>query len=167
MSRSASRSRGLSGGRPNSDDAPYEVGYCRPPKHAQFKPGKSGNPKGRSPQAQSLKTVVKTVFGEQMPVREGGRVRRMSAIEAWVRTMLARAFKGDPKAVNAVLAMMKQSGYGSEVVESAAEFLKGADRDDIIADFVARLSPDKETPPGPSVDPAECSSPPERGEEQS
>lgn len=25
----------------------YEVGYCKPPKHTQFKPGQSGNPKGR------------------------------------------------------------------------------------------------------------------------
>ena len=25
----------------------YEVGHCKPPKHTQFKPGQSGNPKGR------------------------------------------------------------------------------------------------------------------------
>jgi len=33
----------------NHTDKPddYEVGYGKPPKHGQFKPGQSGNPKGR------------------------------------------------------------------------------------------------------------------------
>ena len=26
-------------------DGPYEIGYCKPPKHTRFKPGQSGNPK--------------------------------------------------------------------------------------------------------------------------
>ena len=31
--------------RRSAEDAPYEVGYCKPPKHTRFKPGQSGNRK--------------------------------------------------------------------------------------------------------------------------
>ena len=30
-----------------SDDRPYEVGYCKPPRGKLFEPGQSGNPSGR------------------------------------------------------------------------------------------------------------------------
>ena len=30
-----------------SAEGDYEVGYGKPPKHSRFKPGQSGNPKGR------------------------------------------------------------------------------------------------------------------------
>ncbi len=34
-------------GNDTAADAPYEVGNKKPPRHTQFKPGFSGNPKGR------------------------------------------------------------------------------------------------------------------------
>jgi hypothetical protein len=33
----------------------YNVGYRKPPKHAQFRPGQSGNPKGRKKGAKGMK----------------------------------------------------------------------------------------------------------------
>jgi hypothetical protein len=38
-----------------ADDNDDEVGYGKPPKHGQFKPGKSGNPRGRPRGAHGLK----------------------------------------------------------------------------------------------------------------
>jgi hypothetical protein len=40
-------------------EAPYDVGYGKPPKHTQFKPGHSGNPRGRRRGQQNFKTVIK------------------------------------------------------------------------------------------------------------
>ena len=37
----------------------YEVGYRRPPKTTRFKPGQSGNPKGRPAKARNFKSDVK------------------------------------------------------------------------------------------------------------
>lgn len=31
----------------NPNDNAYEIGYKRPPRSTRFKPGRSGNPKGR------------------------------------------------------------------------------------------------------------------------
>ena len=38
----------------------YEVGYGRPPKDSQFRPGQSGNPAGRRKGVRNLMTDVKT-----------------------------------------------------------------------------------------------------------
>jgi hypothetical protein len=33
---------------PHDGNSNYEIGYGKPPKHTQFKKGRSGNPNGRS-----------------------------------------------------------------------------------------------------------------------
>ena len=132
--------RGRKPGRQPTAETTYEVGCCRPPKHTQFKPGQSGNPKGRSPQTHNFKTMVNKVVGEQVEIREGRKIRRMSKIEALFRTMMSRAFKGDPKAMASFLAMMKHSGYGAEAAESGAELLQGVDHKAILKEYLVRLA---------------------------
>jgi hypothetical protein len=148
-----------------SDGADYEVGYGRPPKEFQYKPGESGNAKGRPRGARNLKTVVKQVLEEQMPIREGGRLRRVPKIEALVRMTLSRAFSGDPKALNTLMVMMKQSGYGSEEIESAVASLQGVNREDIIANYLARMTLHEDSRAELAEQPTECSSPAETGDE--
>ena len=60
------------------DPGSFEVGYGRPPLHSRFKPGQSGNPKGRAKQSRNMRTIVQQVLSENMQIREGGRLRRMS-----------------------------------------------------------------------------------------
>ncbi len=139
----------------------YTVGYRRPPKNSQFKPGQSGNPKGRSKQSRNLRTVVKQVLNESMQIREGGRLRRMSAIEALVRTTLARSFK-DPKALHALMIIVKQSGYGNDATELATDLPLDPERDaSIIADYLSRRtsantsSADADPATAPSISPPE------------
>src|SRR4029450_5437031 len=121
----------------SSEEGMYQVGYCRPPLHSRFKPGQSGNPKGRPRQSRNLRTIVKQVLSEDMQIREGGRLRRMSAMEALVRTIRARAFKGDPKAIASLIALARLSGL-TESDEAIADLLHGPEYDAIIADFLAR-----------------------------
>jgi hypothetical protein len=119
------------------EPATYAVGKYRPPLHSRFKPGQSGNPKGRAKQSRNLRTIVKQVLSEDMQIREGGRLRRMCAMEALVRTLLARSFKGDPKALASLITLWRQSGL-TESDENVTELLNGLDHDAIIADFLAR-----------------------------
>ena len=44
----------------------YEVGYGKPPKSGQFKPGQSGNPKGRPKGAKNFKTELATVLANMI-----------------------------------------------------------------------------------------------------
>src|SRR5262245_39270157 len=66
---------------PDASGREYEVGYGRPPKHTRFKPGESGNPKGRAARSRNVKTIVKQVLDEPMSVREGSRVRKVTRFE--------------------------------------------------------------------------------------
>jgi hypothetical protein len=84
-----------------------------------------------------MREVVKQVLSEDMQIRERGRLRRMSAMEALVRTLLARCFKGDPKALASLLVLLRHSGL-IESDENIADLLHGPEHDAIIADFLAR-----------------------------
>ena len=45
-----------------SEPRSFAVGYGRPPVHSRFKPGKSGNPKGRAKQSRNMRTIVQQVL---------------------------------------------------------------------------------------------------------
>jgi hypothetical protein len=121
-----------------SSEDTYEVGYCRPPLRTRFKPGQSGNPKGRTKQSQNLRTIVKQVSNEQIQIREGDRTRRMSRMEALVRSTFTRAFK-DPKALSPLIMLLRQCGYGGDHDEPAGDVLLGPEYEAIVKDFLAGI----------------------------
>jgi phage terminase large subunit-like protein len=81
-----------------SEDRSYEVGYGKPPEHSRFKPGQSGNPKGRKPGSKNVMTVLEETLFSPVKVRENGKVRRVSAIQACLLNLRNQAIKGDPRA---------------------------------------------------------------------
>jgi Family of unknown function (DUF5681) len=82
-----------------------KVGYGRPPKANQFKPGKSGNPKGRPKGSLNLVSDLAAELGEQITVREDGRTRRISKQRALIKSLLAKGIQGEVRAAAAVLAL--------------------------------------------------------------
>jgi len=82
-----------------------KVGYGRPPKATQFKPGKSGNPKGRPKGSLNLVSDLAAELGEQITVREDGRTRRISKQRALIKSLLAKGIQGEVRAAAAVLAL--------------------------------------------------------------
>ena len=67
-----------------------KAGYRRPPKHTQFRPGRSGNPRGR-PKRRKAGTDIAALLTEPIMVTEGGVERAMHSFEAALRRMLRRA----------------------------------------------------------------------------
>ena len=80
------------------DKKDYDVGYGKPPKQHQFKKGQSGNPRGRPKDSRNLKQVLMEVAQEELPITENGQLRVVSRKEALVRTLFAKALKGDLRA---------------------------------------------------------------------
>jgi Family of unknown function (DUF5681) len=83
-----------------SEDRNYEVGYGKPPKHTRFKPGQSGNPKGRKPGSKNVMTLLEQTLFDPVKVRENGKVRRVPAIQACLLNLRNQAIKGDAKALD-------------------------------------------------------------------
>jgi hypothetical protein len=89
----------------------HEIGYRKPPKNTQFKRGQSGNPKGRPKGSENLPTLIARIFNTKIGIREGSKVRRVSQVEAIMRSLALRAMKGDAKACLTVLALAKEYGH--------------------------------------------------------
>jgi uncharacterized protein DUF5681 len=81
-------------------DPAYEVGYGRPPLHTRFKPGLSGNPKGRPKvsRGRNFKEEIQQEYLRKIAVHDGVKTRRVAVIVALFRKLLNDALKGDLRA---------------------------------------------------------------------
>jgi hypothetical protein len=82
----------------------YEVGKGRPPESTRWRPGQSGNPKGRPRGAKNLATIFHEALEQKLQIEERGKPRTITAREAIVRRLVNQALKGDIKATAFVLA---------------------------------------------------------------
>jgi hypothetical protein len=75
----------------------YLVGYCHPPVATRFKPGQSGNPKGRPRNAPNVTALLRSALIKKVTVTEGNHVRRISKLQALVEVPVNKAIKGDSR----------------------------------------------------------------------
>jgi hypothetical protein len=99
------------GEKQSASDAPDDserVGHCRPPVAARFRPGKSGNPRGRPRRARTLGAVVAAALRESVSVEvKKGQVRRITKLEAAVRRIVDGAVNGEPRETRLLVALIK------------------------------------------------------------
>lgn len=73
----------------------YEVGYRKPPKAHQFKPGQSGNPKGRRKKVYAeFRNLVAGMLDEKVPISTPKGRKMVPLREAIVRRWVYEALKG-------------------------------------------------------------------------
>ena len=141
--RSQRQSHVLRGDSDRALGAQYKVGYKRPPVSTRFKPGCSGNPKGRPKGQRNFKTIIEEALNAPVLVREGEKKRRVKKAEAIVLRQLDSAMKGDGRATETIIKLMKLMGLldpnqpGTEVAKlSAAE-------ESILAEIVEQRAPSR------------------------
>jgi Family of unknown function (DUF5681) len=100
---------------------PARIGYCSPPVHSQFKPGQSGNPSGRAKGSQNLKTLFNKVLDEEISLRDGTEVKKITKAEAVVRSVVVGALKGDPRNVAILFRLAEQAGQFQDASSDITE----------------------------------------------
>ena len=81
-------------------------GYKQPPKSTRFKPGQSGNKRGRPKGSRNLKTDLNKLMTKRIAVREDGEVRHVTGQEAMLLSLFEKAVRGDLKASTQLFAML-------------------------------------------------------------
>ena len=90
-----------------NDDWEDEVGYKKPPRRTQFKPGQSGNPKGRPKKPKTVADVFLKQVSKNVTISIGGKVERKSMLEAIAIKHINKAATGDAKSTALVLNALK------------------------------------------------------------
>jgi hypothetical protein len=126
-----------------SDHAAHNpVGYRRPPLASRFKPGTSGNPKGRPKGRKNLRTLIKEAMTANILIQEGQNSRRVSRIEGVVLRQLQSALKGNDRAALAVIKMAHQLRFLEDSESNTAETALSAEEERILNELVARSRKD-------------------------
>lgn len=89
-------------------DESNEVGFCRPPKHSRFKPGQSGNPKGRKKGSKNTDVLFEEISNKKIIVIEGGKRVKKTIKEGIIHKAHLDALKGDNKARDTVLKRLEK-----------------------------------------------------------
>mgnify|MGYP001829128696 CR=1 FL=1 len=119
----------------------YEIGYGKPPKHTRFKPGQSGNPKGRPKKTRNFKTDLQEELQAPITITESGQTKVISRQQAVIKRTLEKALQSDLRAAQMLvqwvgnhlmeepdlladqplaaedLALLERNGLSREVVE--------------------------------------------------
>jgi hypothetical protein len=86
----------------------YEIGFSKPPKHTRFKPGQSGNPRGRPKAAKSAGAALNNALEAKVKLRGNGKERGVSSLEAYFIRVVMDAIQGKASAQRLLLAQMER-----------------------------------------------------------
>ena len=84
-------------------DESEEVGYGKPPRRHQFKPGQSGNPKGRKKGVKNEVTILQELLQHKVALNERGKTRKITLFEAIFRKVAEDGLRGNIKSVGFLL----------------------------------------------------------------
>ena len=119
----------------------YSVGFGKPPAHARFQKGASGNPKGRPKGAKNYETQFIEEVNAPIPIVENGKRLVISKFRAAAKQMVNKAASGDARAAERVLDRVQRIEAGGEVGRQPT--FSDADRE-VINAIYARLAAKKE-----------------------
>ena len=125
----------------------YTVGYGKPPVQTRFQPGQSGNPQGRRKGAKNWKTHLAAALDERVTVKEGGKQRKITKLEATIKQLVNKSAGADLRAMRMLFGLMQIFERRSDPAEPApgdTPALTETD-EDILAELKARLARSGET----------------------
>ena len=98
----------------NNDNA---IGYGRPPKATQFRPGESGNPNGRPKGSRNFLTELQAELNSTTTVTENGRQLAVTKQLAMIKNLIAAAIDGNMRATTTVLTLCAKMAAEDDALE--------------------------------------------------
>jgi hypothetical protein len=140
-------------------DEDHIARYQRPPRKGWFKPGQSGNRRGRPKGSKNIRTYVNEHLNKKIPIIESGKTREVPRAEAIAIQLVNQAAKGEPKGLAAVISLTRE--FDAAVSELRPNVLADAA---VLEDIIARI---RAADPAPSADSISKRSNPNAPEEPS
>lgn len=76
-------------------DYEYQIGYRKPPRHARFKQGQSGNPRGKPRGTKHSATLLKQTLLAPVFVKQNGHPIKTTKLKVIVSQLVRKAMQGD------------------------------------------------------------------------
>lgn len=149
----------MAGRRAPRDPSSYAIGFRKPPSGTRFKPGCSGNPRGRPKGSRPIGAVLQNIVQQKIAVTENGKTRKIPVLEVMLRRLANDALRSEPRAMKLMLSLLDRFQDSAET---------GIDVNAMMAEDVAilqRYLGDGEGSASPA-DPDALFAPPEPGAEQ-
>lgn len=74
-----------------------------PPKSGQFKPGQSGNPKGRPKKSRNVDKLIEEILEDKIRYTDSGRATEATVVELLFRKITEKGLKGDLKSAKEMI----------------------------------------------------------------
>lgn len=104
----------------NEKNNGYEVGYRKPPRHTRFRPGQSGNPKGRKKKkVGGIGDRLKAEFAQTVRAKIDGKEQNIDLAEAMVKKLINDALNGKPADTIRLLAAVHK--YAPDLLKASLD----------------------------------------------
>ena len=80
-------------------------GYGEPPLHSRFKPGQSGNPKGRPKRRRTLVDELREELLQEIEIKENSKTIKLTKQRRIAKALVDKASKGDMRAIAAIMSV--------------------------------------------------------------
>ncbi|HEU5046642.1 MAG TPA: DUF5681 domain-containing protein [Rickettsiales bacterium] len=87
----------------------YNIGYGKPPATTRFKPGRSGNPKGRKKGVKNFASVFQEELEAYITITENGERKAIPKKLAIIKQLINKALSGDPKSIAMLVNIYRQN----------------------------------------------------------
>ncbi len=114
------------------------TGYKIPPTHSQFKPGQSGNPKGRPRGRRNTYSVLDDLLNQKIPVTQDGKQTKIDKKTAILLQTVNHSVRGDQRAIQTLLPHMLAIDENKERLAAVRESLSTNDQE-ILKNLKSRL----------------------------
>jgi DNA modification methylase len=132
--------QGIMSKKPNAE---YEVGFGRPPRASQFKPGQSGNPKGRGKGRMNFSTELERELRTSITVTENGKTHKIPKQRAIVKQTVNKAASGDAKHLGVIFQHARQQEAAASSAPS--EYAYDSEEDRSVMENIRRRILDQKT----------------------